>query len=133
FILDTGAPNLISEEVAKEVKLKNIETIEVKDANNNVGNLKKGVLNSMKLGNLTLENNTVLIQDVNQHPLLKCYKIDGLIGSNFFKNAVLKISVKQQKIWVTNKIKNLNLKTSSSKLKLVGEQMSPYIKIDFLN
>lgn len=133
FMLDTGAPNLISEEVAKEIGLKKIETISVKDANNNVGNLKIGVLNTLQLGNLTSENNTVLIQDINQHPLLKCYKIDGLIGSNFFKNSILKISVRQQKIWITDKIKNLELKVSSSKLKLVGEQMSPYIKIQFLN
>lgn len=133
FMLDTGAPNLISEEVANKVDLKKIETISVKDANNNVENLKIGNLNTLQLGNLTSENNTVLIQDINGHPLLKCYKIDGLLGSNFFKNSILKISVKQQKIWVTDKIKNLNLKLSSSKLKLIGDQMSPYIKINFLN
>jgi len=133
FMLDTGAPNLISEQVANKVGLKKIETISVKDANNNVGNLKIGILNTLQLGNLTSENNTVLIQDINEHPLLKCYKIDGLLGSNFFKNSALKISVKQQKIWITDKVKNLNLKVESSKLKLVGDQMSPYIKIDFLN
>ncbi|HUH25394.1 MAG TPA: retropepsin-like aspartic protease, partial [Flavobacterium sp.] len=133
FMLDTGAPNLISEEIAKEVGLKNIETISIKDANNNVGSLKIGILNTIQLGSLLSKNNTVLIQDINQHPLLKCYQIDGLLGSNFFKNSALKISVKQQKIWVTDKSKNLNLKVSSSKLKLVGEQMKPYIKIHLLN
>jgi len=133
FMLDTGAPNLISEEVAKEVGLKNIKTISVKDANNNVGDLKIGTLNTIQLGNIVSKNNTVLIQNINQHPLLKCYQIDGLLGSNFFKDSTLKISVKQQKIWVTDKVKNLNLKVSPSKLKLVGDQKSPYIKIHFLN
>ena len=133
FILDTGAPNLISEEVAKEIGLKNIKTISVKDANNNIGNLKIGTLKTIQLGNLSSENNTVLIQDINQHPLLKCYHVDGLLGSNFFKNSALKISVNQQKVWVTDKVKNLNLKVPSSKLKLVGDQQSPYIKIHFLN
>lgn len=133
FILDTGAPNLISDELAKEVGIKYIETISVKDANNNVGNIKIGVLNSIKIGNLTSENNVVLISEIDEHPLLKCYGIDGLIGSNFFRNSILKISLNEKKIWITDKVKNLNLKVKSSKLKLFGNQMAPFIKIDFLN
>src|SRR5690606_13265934 len=34
FILDTGAPNLISEKVAKEINLKSHQSISIKDANN---------------------------------------------------------------------------------------------------
>lgn len=133
FILDTGAPNLISEKVAKEVNLTNVQVISVKDANNSVENLSLGTVGSIKVGNIHSEQNTVLISAINEHPLLKCYNIDGLLGSNFFKNSILKISLTQKKLWITDKVKKLNLSVSPSKLKLVGNQLAPFIKVNFLN
>lgn len=133
FILDTGAPNLISEKVAKEVNLTNVQVISVKDANNSVENLSIGTVGSIKVGNIHSEQNTVLISAINEHPLLKCYSIDGLLGSNFFKNSILKISLTQKKLWITDKVKKLNLSVSPSKLKLVGNQLAPFIKVNFLN
>ena len=133
FILDTGAPNLISEKVAKEVNLTNVQVISVKDANNSVENLSIGTVGSIKVGNIHSEQNTVLISAINEHPLLKCYSIDGLLASNFFKNSILKISLTQKKLWITDKVKKLNLSVSPSKLKLVGNQLAPFIKVNFLN
>ncbi|MCG2611664.1 retroviral-like aspartic protease family protein [Flavobacterium sp. SM15] len=133
FMLDTGAPNLISKRVADDINLQNKTSIVTTDANNNKSTLEMGALESIKLGTLDFQDNVVLISDLDNHPLLKCYKIDGLIGSNFFKNSILKISLKERKIWVTDKIKNLNIKTPASKLSLIGEQQSPYIPISFLN
>ncbi|MGX7666502.1 retropepsin-like aspartic protease [Flavobacterium pedocola] len=133
FMLDTGAPNLISKRVADEIKLQDKKSIVTTDANNNKSTLEMGALKSMKLGTLDFQDNVALISDLDNHPLLKCYKIDGLIGSNFFKNSILKISLKDRKIWVTDRVEKLKIKAPSTKLTLVGEQKAPFISVDFLN
>ena len=90
-------------------------------------------IESMKLGNLSFENNVALVSDLDNHFILKCFKMDGFIGSNLFRNSVLKISLKDKKIIITDNIKNLQTTAKASKLLLVGEQKSPYVQINFSN
>lgn len=131
FLLDTGAPNLITKRLLKDIYSENIKKIPVSDANNNVDTLEMVAVKSIKLQNLEFENNVVLTTDLDHHFILKCYKIDGFIGSNLFKNSILKISLKEKKITITDDIKKLHLKSKPTKLILFGEQKSPYIKINF--
>jgi predicted aspartyl protease len=129
FLLDTGAPNVISERLIKEINAESIKKIPVTDANNEIDTMQVVSVKSMKLNNLIVENTTALVTDLEGHFILKCYKIDGFIGSNLFKNAIVKISLKQKKIIITDNLKKLNIKSKGMKLILYGEQKSPYIEI----
>lgn len=131
FLLDTGAPNLLSKRVLNELGISNTQKINVFDANNNIDTLQMVQIPSMKMGNLNVLNNVALISDLDSHPILKCFKLDGFIGSNFFKNSILKISLKDKKITITDNVKQLQLKSKPTNLKLVGDQKSPYTKISF--
>lgn len=131
FLLDTGAPNVISKRVLEEINVQNSKKINVSDANNQNDEMEMVAIESMKLGNLSFENNVALVSDLDNHFILKCFKMDGFIGSNLLRNSVIKISLKDKKIIVTNDIKKLQTKAKPSKLKLFGEQKSPYVKINF--
>ncbi|PKP15907.1 MAG: hypothetical protein CVU07_08600, partial [Bacteroidetes bacterium HGW-Bacteroidetes-23] len=131
FLLDTGAPNLISKRVLEEINVQNIKKINVSDANNQSDKMEMVAIESIKLGNLSFENNVTLVSDLDNHFILKCFKMDGFIGSNLLRNSVIKISLKDKKIIITDNIKNLQTKSKPSKLKLFGEQKSPYVKINF--
>lgn len=131
FLLDTGAPSVISKKLWHEINTKNVKKISVVDANNQVDSLEIAAVKSMKLKSLDFENNTVLAVDLDNHPILKCFKLDGFIGSNLFQHSILKISLKDKKITVTDDIKKLHLKSKATKLMLIGDQKSPYIKINF--
>src|SRR5690606_18962667 len=128
FLLDTGAPNIISERLYKKSGSELLTQTPIKDANNNIDTMKVVRLSELNLGNLTFENSTSLVSDLENHDLLKCYEIDGFIGSNLFKNTVVKISLKEKKLYITDNVKNLKPLTKGIKLQLVGGQASPYIK-----
>ncbi len=132
FLLDTGAPNVISNTIFSELQLQSKKNISVSDANNKEQEMSMVAVNSIKINNLNFENAAALVIDLENHPLLKCYKIDGFIGSNLLQNSIVKISLKDKKISVTDNIKNLKTNVKPSKLKLVNAQKSPFIKLEFL-
>ena len=133
FLLDTGAPNVISKSVSEEINIQNSKKIIVSDANNQMDQMEMVAIESIKLGDLSFENNVALVSDLDNHFVLKCFKIDGFIGSNLFRNSVVKISLKDKKIIITNHIKNLQTSAKPTKMVLVGEQKSPYVEINFSN
>ncbi len=131
FLLDTGAPNLITKRLLNEINTDNTKKITVLDANNQVDTLEMVAIKSIKIKNLNFENNVALTSDLDNHFIIKCLKLDGFIGSNLFQNSILKISLRDKKITITDDIKKLNVKSKGTKLTLIGDQKSPYININF--
>lgn len=131
FLLDTGAPNLFSPQLLKELNVAEGDSINVNDANNQDQKMKFVVVPQVKIGNLIFENQAGLIYDFEKHNLLSCYKIDGFIGSNLLQNSIIKINGSNKTLIITNKIKSLNIDKKPIKMKLVGNQKSPYIELKF--
>jgi predicted aspartyl protease len=132
FLLDTGAPNLFSPELLKELNVTEGDSINVNDANNQDQKMKFAVVPQLKIGNLSFENQAGLIYNFEEHNLLSCYKIDGFIGSNLFRNSIIKINGANKSIIITNKIKSLNIDKKPIKMKLFGNQKSPYVELKFV-
>lgn len=132
FILDTGAPNIFSNTVLKDNNLIIGDSINISDANNLNEAMKSAMVPQLKIGNLTFENQAGLVYDFDKHILMKCYGIDGIIGSNLFRKSILKIDSQNQSITITNKIKQLKIENKPMKMVLVNNQLSPYIKLKFI-
>lgn len=132
FLLDTGAPNLISNEVMQELNSYSSKNIIVNDANNLNQSMQSVVIPKIEIGNLIFEEQIALVFDLKNHNLLSCYNIDGFIGSNLLKNSILKIDKSNQNIVITDQIELLNLKVKPTKIKLIGSQKAPYIELNFL-
>ena len=131
FLLDTGAPNVISKKVLEELNLVNTKKINVSDANNLEQSMQAVEIPKIEIGNLTFENQVALVYDLDNHNILSCFKIDGFIGSNLLKKSILKISKADQKIIITDQIKKLNPSKKPTKIKIIGNQKSPYIEFRF--
>jgi predicted aspartyl protease len=130
FLLDTGAPNIISKEVYEVIKPKHISSIVTNDANKIVQSLDIVSLESLKIGEIEFQDFTTLVYDLNGSDIFKCFGIDGFIGSNMLRHSIIQIDSDAKKLVITDDIKQLGLdKKTSEKIKLVGNQSSPYVLI----
>lgn len=129
FLLDTGAPNVVSERLHKKLNTEVLLETLIKDANNNIDTMKVVSIPELNIGKLTFENNISLISDLDNHPVLSCFGIDGFLGSNLFKNTAIKISLTEKKLYITDNARNFKPLTRGVKLLLAGSQAAPYINI----
>ena len=130
FLFDTGAPNLISLTLQKEINNSNDKSISVSDANQNKQRMALTTVPLLTLGNLSFKNTSALVFDSSNNLVFDCYAIDGIIGSNLLRKSIVQIQFKESKIILTNDSKKLRLdKTKGIDLMLRGNQSSPYINI----
>lgn len=130
FLLDTGAPNIISKRVANILNPASKRDVNVVDANNTTQNMEMVPLPEMRLGSLQFENGVAIVVDLDNHPVLKCYRLDGFMGSNFFKNAVLQVNYTAKKIKISHTIKSFSPQTKGFPMQLVGQQLAPYVALE---
>lgn len=130
FLVDTGAPNIISKEVFELIKPQNAVTLTASDANDINQKLDIVTVKSIKLGTLEFKNFSALVYDLNGSEIFKCFGIDGFIGSNMLRHSIIQIDAKKKTLIITDRIKRLNLdKKQSKKIKLINNQSSPYVWI----
>ena len=133
FLLDTGAPNIISKEIYELTNSKTINKIPIRDVSGKKEYLEVVLLKNLKLGNTTFKNTACLVHDIKANPIFKCFGVDGFIGSNMLRKSILQIDLKKQQLIITNSKKNLNLnKKNASKIKLRDPQSSPYLEIKLI-
>ncbi len=133
FILDTGAPNVISKELYELLNPKLIDTISVSDAHENKETLKLVSLEKVKVGNLEFTNTASLVQEFGDNNPLKCLGLDGFLGSNMLRNSILQVDLRNKKIRITNDNKKLELKKKhSSKIMLTSSQSNPFVWIELM-
>lgn len=132
FLLDTGAPNMITESLEEKITTKYLRTIPVKDATGQSDSLEMVSLPKLKLGNVIFKNTPTMVMKNNPGSALifDCFKIDGIVGSNMFRNSIVQILPKQQLVKLTDNRKKLSLnKKISTKMKADNLQSRPYIYI----
>lgn len=128
FVLDTGAPNVLSKELADVIQPALLDSISIRDANGNKGILNTVSLDSFQLGNLTFEHTAALVFDLSTSPVFGCFGIDGLIGSNVLRNSIISIDAKNKKLIITDQEAKLSLKKKEAeKIDLSKNQSSPYL------
>lgn len=133
FLLDTGAPNIISKRLANKLDTLAKKELNVSDANNLNKKMELIPIPEVFLGSLRFEKGVALIVDLDNHPILQCYKLDGFIGSNFFKNAVLQIDYEAKKIRIANTSKSFALQIKGKPLILIGPQLAPFVALEHEN
>lgn len=109
MIFDTGAPNLISKELADELDLSIILKSRVTDSQGNAQALPYSKLDSIKIGNLLFEDFGVIIADWSNVPQLVCFEIDGLIGANLMRRAYWQVDYEQKVLRVSNELEKFQL------------------------
>jgi len=107
FLFDSGAPNVISPELAAKLNLKTASSTKVLDSGGNKGTQDIVVLDSAKVGKIYFFNTAAIVQDLRSNDALSCMNIDGIIGANLMKEAYWEIDFQAKNLKFSNKITNL--------------------------
>ncbi len=128
FLFDTGAPCMISEALANELKAPEIYKDTVRDVN--------GEASTTAVIKVDITVGKTLFTGV---PALKgwppglmsCWPIDGVIGSNILHNSIVRIDSKKHLIIITDQKNKLDLKSANSAKMATGGkyQSSPVLHL----
>jgi len=131
FILDTGATNIISEELANELGVKVIGSSEILDINNKPKSLDFVELEDVQVGGINFKNTIGSILDLKKGEL-DCLGVDGLLGSNLMRHAVWDFDFQKKTITITDDERQLNIPANHSETKIyVGDAFQASITTKF--
>lgn len=96
FILDTGAPFLISEQLRAELNLKSKHKIETTDVTGRSNDIPVVKMPEIQVGNVSFSNTQALVYDLSASGLLQCFAVDGLLGSTILKHCIVQIDLEKK-------------------------------------
>ncbi|MDX2194979.1 MAG: retropepsin-like aspartic protease [Cytophagales bacterium] len=132
FLLDTGAPTIISSELFNELNLDIVSKMAIRDANGVKDSLSIVLVKDLKIGEILFQNIPTMVSK--QNIIFECFNVDGFIGSNLLRNSIVQFNSSTKNIIITNDQKKLILnKKQSSELFLLDSQSSPYIWVKLKN
>jgi len=120
FILDTGAPTVISKEIADKLNLKDICTVKSADVHKNKSSMPFTNAGDICIGNLKFINQGAAIYDFGGNKELSCFPFSSIIGANLMKSAIWQIDLKNKTIIITNDINKLKIPETAIKFKFKG-------------
>lgn len=133
FMLDTGAPNVVSKELAQQLNLKTEGKRKVSDSQKASSKLSYSKIKKLSIGNLDFLNTGAIISELSIGAV-GCLELDGLIGANLMKKAIWKIDYPNKVITIANSKDALQL---SGTQKIIPfdhpAQGTPRIDIQFNN
>jgi hypothetical protein len=109
FLFDTGAPNVIDEDLAERLGLKTIYRSKVSDSQGKAEKLEYVQIPYLSLGGIPFEGTTSLVADLKAAPEIACLKVDGIIGANLMKLVYWKLDAQHGKIIFTNRRDSLKI------------------------
>lgn len=131
FLLDTGAPNLISYDLYEKIKSKSIKKITIKDANNKKMKMQIVAMPLITIGNVSFKNTPTIINHKSTNFIFDCFEVDGIIGSNLLRNSIIQFSPKDRIIKIASDKEKINYAENKAiDLSLHGKQSSPYISVN---
>ena len=107
FLLDTGAPDQISDALAAELGVTVTRETGINDAFGNAGTAKIAPVESIKLGGVDFNDVPAIIGGI--PPFLNCFGIDGIIGSNLLRNTIIMFNSTKKVITITDDAARLDL------------------------
>jgi hypothetical protein len=120
FMFDTGAPCMLSEALANELKATEIYRDTVRDVNN-VATTTAIIKTDITLGK-TLFKDVPALKGWPATGLLSCWPIDGVIGSNILRNSMVRFDSKRHLIIITDQKNKLDLNSGNSAKMDVGDK-----------
>lgn len=133
FILDTGASNVLSKELAEKLNVKTLGSEDITDINKTSQLLNYTKIDAIKIGGINFQNTVAAISDFNSGELA-CLNADGFIGSNLMRFAIWDFDFKNQLITITDNEQKLNIPADTIESKMfIGEAISQPSIISYIN
>lgn len=131
FLLDTGAPTVISNELAAQLKPKLIKRSKVGDSQGNEGRQDFVSIEEIKIGQLQFTDVGAIVIDLKKSFEVKCLGIEGIIGSNQMSNAIWEIDYKNKNITINDNFSGFREPKEAAKLPFLemAIQKTPLVKV----
>lgn len=113
FLFDTGAPNVVSKELADELELKKRRDIRTVDSQGNSSVLNYVKVNKLSIDNADFLNTTAGVANLRQAEAIACLNIDGLIGANLMRKAYWQIDYSTNTLRIASDFKQLSIPPDS--------------------
>ena len=107
FIVDTGAPNLITKDFQSRLGLKAKFNHQVGDSRNRKQKRSFVLLEEVDLGGLKFKQTIAAVADFSKAPEIGCFGVDGFIGANLMRKAYWQIDYQKQTIIITDQYEKL--------------------------
>lgn len=134
FLIDTGAPFVLSAELADKLNFRPNRATVIGSSNSKrdiawYGNMKRNV----DIAGLRFRNFKALVVDYNANTqMIRCLGFDGVIGANFMNKTIWQIDYDNKKITITNRLKKLPDMDKAWVVEMKkgnGKGKSPYIPV----
>ena len=104
FLLDTGAPFSISEEVQAKMNFRQVTKSMINDTDGNRTQVDYVEVDTLWIGNLPFVEQTAFVGDFTANPILKCMDFDGIIGSNLMRHSNWIIDYHKKSLQITQEL-----------------------------
>ena len=100
FFIDTGAPNIVSEELAQKLRLKTVTKFKTGDSQGNEEKTNYVKLPEIWVGDFHFTNTVAMVSDLSGTPGIQCLGIDGIIGSNLMQRAIWQFDFQGEQVHI---------------------------------
>jgi len=131
FILDTGAPTIISDSTLMEMSREKTGIASLNVTNNQVA-VKESIvtIQNLRLGELEFKDVGALVMDVSKMGMLNCLRFDGILGYNILKSCVFQINFRDMKIIMSDQPDKMDYIRDGTRLQYtVDIQETPLINV----
>jgi predicted aspartyl protease len=134
FLVDTGAPTLISNAIFNDLQLKPQMVSTVKDSEGVVSNQNFIIVPSIKLGSLEYKNVGVVVSDLKDAFEIGCKGFDGILSAYQMAISVWKFDYSKKEIQIARSISSFDLKDFKTiDFMLQRPQMTPLVQVNVLD
>ncbi len=127
FLLDTGAPMLLSKALSDELHPEVLSVSFTSDANGNTDSLKMVKTPTWSLGEVVFEGVPALVADLGL--LGTCFGIDGFIGSNALRQSIIRIDKQRNLLILTSDSAQVPGSPLHQLPLLLDRQSSPFVEV----
>ncbi len=128
FLLDTGAPLAISQQLFDELSPAILTKQLISDINQKSDSLFFVSIDSLSFNGVLATGIPAIV--LNNNPILDCLKLDGFLGSNILRNSVVQFDSRNQVISITDDISKLFKDELTGSEMLLDGQASPFLKFN---
>lgn len=133
FLVDTGAPTAISEDLYNSIKTNKLGNIEITDQSGITDSLEVVSIPNIKISEIKFKETPAFVSKNDSNLIFECFEIDGIIGSNLLRNSVIQFNSQENEIILTDNSKNLELKKREAiEMKVDKIQSNPFVPIKLM-
>ena len=130
FLFDTGAPNVVSLELAEKLQLKSAGKTFTRGSQGERHKIDYSNIDNLQIGGLNYQNTTAAIMDLTKAVAIECMDIDGILGANVMRNSIWQIDYQKQLMTITNSTDSLTFTNSLDTIPFTPKHTgTPKIKV----